>query len=217
MVVPIRCSEEIDLDAILHGFPALCSWFLIWYLGLPLWVHRLCGVDFQFIVDKMAKKLPIGQGKYVTTAGRMALIKSVTTSQTIYPLTALSPPLSIMKAMLKLERAFLWAALDKVSGGKCKVKWDLVSVPKNMRGLGVLDLGKFARALRLRWPWYEWSESDRAWVGLGHPCDDKDMELFYASINITIGDGKTAKFWHVPWLDGTKPRDISPSLLAIRY
>jgi hypothetical protein len=82
-------------------------------------------------------------------------------------------------------------------------------------GLGILDLERFGRALRLRWPWYEWTEPDRAWVGLGNPCDGKDMELFYASINLSIGDGKTAKFWHSPWLGGFKPKDIAPSILAI--
>jgi hypothetical protein len=52
----------------------------------------------------MANKLA-GQGKYVTTAR----------SQAICPLTALSTPLGIMKAMLKLECDFLCDALDKVS------------------------------------------------------------------------------------------------------
>jgi hypothetical protein len=61
-------------------------------------------------------------------------------------------------------------------------------------GFGVLDLKKFARALRLRRPWYGWEELAQAWVGLGHPCNDKDMELFYVSINIPVGDGKIAKF-----------------------
>ena len=32
-------------------------------------------------------------------------------------------------------------------------------------GLGILDLDLFSRALRLRWLWYEWTDSDRAWVG----------------------------------------------------
>jgi hypothetical protein len=56
----------------------------------------------------MANKFATGQEKYVTMGGRIALLKSVTTSQAIYPLIVLSTPLGIMKAMLKLERAFLW-------------------------------------------------------------------------------------------------------------
>jgi hypothetical protein len=63
------------------------SWFRVQYFGLPLSTHHLRGVDFQFIVDKMENKLPIGQRKYVTTTGGMTLIKSVTASQEIYPLT----------------------------------------------------------------------------------------------------------------------------------
>jgi hypothetical protein len=44
----------------------------------------------------------------ITTTGRVALIKSVTTSQAIYDLAALAPPKGIMKAILVLERAFGW-------------------------------------------------------------------------------------------------------------
>jgi hypothetical protein len=214
MVVPIRCSE-INIDEVLHGFPATRSSFPITYLGLPLSVHRLRSGHFQYIVDKMASKLPLGQGKYVTTAGRVQLVKSVITSQAIYPLTVLPLPKGILKAMTKLERAFVWAASDKVSGGKCKVKWEVVCSPKNMGGLGILDLEKFGKALRVRWPWHEWTDPGRAWVGLGNPCTKEDMNLFYDSIDLHIGNGKTASFWHTPWLEGRKPIDIAPSIFSI--
>jgi hypothetical protein len=110
----------------------------------------------------MHDTIPIGQGKYVKTARRAALIQFVIASQAIYPLSVLPIPKGILKAIFKLERAFLWAASDKVSGGKCKVKWDIVYSPKNMGVLGILDLDKFGRAVRLRWPWYEWTDPGRA-------------------------------------------------------
>jgi hypothetical protein len=106
-------------------------------------------------------------------------------------------------------------ASEKVSVGKCKVKWDVVCSPNNMGGLGILNLDKFGKALRARWNWHEWTDPGRAWVGLGNPCNKEDMSLFYNSINLSIGDGKTAKFWHAPWLDGLIPKDIAPSIFTI--
>jgi hypothetical protein len=117
--------------------------------------------------------------------------------------------------MNKLERAFIWAALDEVSDGKCKINWDVVCSPKNMGGLGILDLEKFGRALRIRWPWHEWTDPGHAWVGLGNPCNKDDMSLFYDSINLTIGNGETTMFWFTPWLDHHKPKDIAPSIINI--
>jgi hypothetical protein len=46
-----------------------------------------------------------------------------------------------------------------------KLRWEHISRPTSLRGLGVLDLHKFSRALRLRWLWYEWKDLNRAWVG----------------------------------------------------
>ena len=98
----------------------------------------------------------------------------------------------------------------EVTGGKCKVNWEAVCRPTNLGGLGILHLEKYARALRLRWPWYEWTAPQKLWVGMGTPCDSVDMDLFYASTTITIGNGCIAPFWDSPWLNGRRPRDISP-------
>jgi hypothetical protein len=47
-------------------------------------------------------------------------------------------------------------------------------------------------------------------MGMGKPCNEEDMKLLYAFINVYIGNGKTAKFWHCPWLGGAAPKDIAP-------
>jgi hypothetical protein len=41
------------------------------------------------------------------------------------------------------------------------------------------------------------------------------MDFFYAATTITIGDGHIASFWHAPWIEGRKPKDIAPSIFAI--
>jgi hypothetical protein len=76
---------------------------------------------------------------------------------------------------------------------------------KNLCGLGLVDLEKFGRALRLRWLCQEWKELDKPWVGSELPCKPEDHLLLNASTSITIGNGSRAKFWHHNWLDGMAP------------
>jgi hypothetical protein len=37
-------------------------------------------------------------------------------------------------------------------------------------------------------------------AGLGHPCDEKDIDLFYPTTTIAIGDRLTAIFWPTPMI-----------------
>jgi hypothetical protein len=41
------------------------------------------------------------------------------------------------------------------------------------------------------------------------------MNLFYAEITITIGNHNVAPFWHSPWLNGMKPKDIAPLIFEV--
>jgi hypothetical protein len=93
------------------------------------------------------------------------------------------------------------SARDKeLSGGKCKVAWTNVckSIPHD--GLGLIELEKFSRALRLRWLWYSWEPRARAWKGMELPIDKEDMALFNTATTVVIGDGNTASFWNSRWM-----------------
>ena len=68
-----------------------------------------------------------------------------------------------------------------------------------MGGLGITDLERFGRALRLRWPWLMWTDPGRQWVGSAVPCDETDMALFRASTTISLGNGRKSLFWHDDW------------------
>ena len=52
-------------------------------------------------------------------------------------------------------------------------------------------------------------------MGIGNPCDTTDRDLFYAATTIYVGDGRLARFWLSPWLDGMKPKDIASTIFAI--
>ena len=95
-----------------------------------------------------------------------------------------------------MRRSFLWRGEtpDKVYGGHSIINWTTSCHPKIKGELGILDLECFARALRLRWLWFQWRQKERAWNKLELPCDGRDRDLFAASTMATIGDGKTAKF-----------------------
>jgi hypothetical protein len=115
----------------------------------------------------------------LSKAGRETLVKSVLSAQPIYHLTIFPPQKWLLQTIDKIRRNFLWRGSkpETCSGGHCLVNWPLTCLPKNKGGLGILDLDRFARGLRLRWLWLRWKSKDRAWTALKLPCD-KLMKIF---------------------------------------
>ena len=87
-----------------------------------------------------------------------------------------------------------WKQDEEITGGSCKVNWSAVCTPTSHGGLGITDLERFSRSLRLRWLWIAWSDPGRPWVDMEPPCSNSDKALFAAATTVTIGDGATALF-----------------------
>ena len=213
-VVPIRC-EGIDLDYVLGGLPIIKTNFPIKYLGLPLTTGRLKRVHFQPIIDKAIGKLTAWNARNIAPAGRLTLVKAVLTSQSVYLLTALDAPKAILEEIDIIRKRFFWAGAAAITGGKCKVNWVRSARPTQLGGLGILNLKRFARSLRLRWLWQEWKEFDKPWIGSEIPCNETDKKLFAAATTITVGNGSRTSFWHCGWFRGQRPIDFAPNLFMI--
>jgi hypothetical protein len=67
-------------------------------------------------------------------------------------------------------------------------------MPKDWGGMGVPDLERFERTLRLRWLWQEWTDDSKLLVETEVPCKDIHSLLFNASTTVTIGNGHKAQF-----------------------
>jgi hypothetical protein len=163
--VPIKCVG-LNLDDILVGFPTSRTKFSIKYLGIPLIVERLKKVDFKYLLDKVSSKLSCWQGRNFTLVGRLTLVKSVLSAQPIHTLTTINVPKAILEEIDKFRKRFLWAGNENFTSGKCKVNWPIVVRPLDLRGLGVLDIHRFARVLRVRWLWREWEDPNTPPAGL---------------------------------------------------
>ena len=214
-IFPIRCSDDLVSEALVDFPGKVCS-FPGKYLGLPLHTRKLRRVDVQPLLDKIGGRLPGWKGKMLSSSGRETLVKCVLTSQPIYHLTVFPAQKWLIKQIDRMRRSFLWKGEEpeKVCGGHCLIKWPTVCTPKDMGGLGILDLERLARALRLRWCWFQWKHDSRPWVGLDIPCDKGDRDLFNASTIVTVGKGNKASFWHSSWVNGAAPKNLAPSLFT---
>lgn len=199
------------------SFPGTLKTFPCRYLGLPLHFRKLRKVDFLLLIEKIGSRLPGWKGCYFTSEGRRILVQSVLSTMPTYHLSAVQAPKWVIKRIDRFRRSFLWKGEDpsKTNPGSSLVNWNTVCKPKSLGGLGIPDLEKFSRALRLRWLWFKWKDDNKPWIGMDIPCDDSDIRLFQAATTITLGNGEKTGFWHDKWLQNSCPKDIAPMCFSL--
>ncbi|WVZ80019.1 hypothetical protein U9M48_027537 [Paspalum notatum var. saurae] len=211
-VTPVQCSEgeialvSAELSCAVVNFP--CT-----YLGIPLTIHKPSKSVLLPLVDKVAGKLPGWKAPLLNRAGRLVVVKSALTTTLVHIMTALDLPKWLIKAIDKL-RGFLWKGQEQARGGCCLISWAKVQRPLCFGGLGVLDLARMGWALRIRWLWFQKTDSSRPWSGLQISIPKKARALFDAAVDSIIGNGETTKFWTGRWVQGKTLADLAPNLFS---
>lgn len=95
----------------------------------------------------------------------------------------------------KLHQAFIWSWSDSVSASKCRVAWEVLYRPKELGGLGIIDLRRFGLALRLCWDWVRKSDRTLTWIDLPSSSDTATQVLFPAPTMSVVGDRNSTLFW----------------------
>jgi hypothetical protein len=107
---------------------------------------------------------------------------------------SLDVQIETLLAIEKILWGFLWKGQKDAHGGHCLVAWDRVCMPKELGGLGILNLRKMNLALRVRWLWLSRVEAVRPWKGFDIQVPAMVMKIFEAATSSVVGDGATTFF-----------------------
>jgi hypothetical protein len=115
----------------------------------------------------------------------------------------------------KILRGFLWKGRRDAHGGHCLVAWDLVCMPKELGGLGIINLQKMNIALRTRWLWLIRVEASRPWQEFDIQVPPMVRKVFEAATSSVVGDGASTFLWLDKWLPEGLLKDLAPRLFAL--
>jgi hypothetical protein len=210
----IRCPEGVgELVAQELGCPVLP--FPMRYLGLPLGLRRPTAAQLQYLVDAVANRLPSWRASMLNRAGRLELVRSTLAAIPIFALMSLDVQAETLLAIEKILRGFLWKGRRDAHGGHCLVAWDRVCMPKELGGLGIINLRKMNIALRTRWLWLSRVEASRPWKEFDIQVPPMVTAVFEAATSSVVGDGASTFFWLDKWLPVGRLKDLAPRLFAL--
>jgi hypothetical protein len=134
------------------------------YLGFPMMHGRLKRCDFEFLEEKISKRLASWQHNLLNKAGRMTLVKSVLNSIPNYYRQIAWLPQTTCDFIDRTARNFLWKGTS--DSGIHLVGWDKITKPKKLGGLGIRKARDANTSLLGKQVWNVHQNSDALWVKL---------------------------------------------------
>jgi hypothetical protein len=218
-VIPIRC-EALDIPDIVLPLGARIATLPCKFLGLPLSLRKLRKVDFQPLLDRIASRLACCKAKLLSAAGRLVLLNAVLSALSVYWISVHAMPVWVRKEIDRIRRAWLWRGEETCHGGHCKVAWSRICRPRELGGLGIIDLDRFGTVLRLNW--LCWSVRHWTSPGLARLCPAPSLTASFLQqrplsrleMAPQHGSGSTAG-WMARRLLWFSPSSLSPPAVSI--
>ncbi|CAA0806070.1 Unknown protein [Striga hermonthica] len=105
------------------------------YLGFPIIAGRRKVSHFEFIIERISRRLPPWRAKFLNKAARTTLARSVVSTIPVYFMQIAWFPEKTCQQIDSIIKRFIWR--DRDGRGLHLVKWQTVAKPRRLGGLGL--------------------------------------------------------------------------------
>ena len=122
------------------------------YLGMPIGGNPRRSVFWNPVVEKIRSRLSRWNGRLLSMAGRICLIKFVVNALPLFYFSFFRAPVSVCNHIRCIHAQFLWG-WGHESWKIAWVKWKWICRPVEFGRLGIKDIRCFNDALLAKWKW----------------------------------------------------------------
>jgi ribonuclease HI len=191
------------------------------YLGLPLFVGRSKVACFEYLKERIWKRIQGWKENFLSSAGKEILIKAVAQAIPTYAMACFDLTKSLCDSIAKMVCQYWWSQQEKEHPMHW-VSWEKMTLPKADGGLGFRNLYSFNLAMLARQGWRLIQSPDslcaKVLKAIYFPdCDMfsavpkpgisyvwrsvlKGIQLLKEGLIWRVGDGKCINIWQDPWL-----------------